>query len=260
MFDRRKCISCLECVKASRNGEFVLSEEIPTPGPSDVVTIQREKIRNALVFKEICPAKAITVVGEEKSVQEILAEIKKDLLFYENSGGGVTVSGGEPFAQPDVLHELLQELKNLEIHIAVETCLHVSWEHLQNNVNDIDVFLADLKHTDPEKFRKYTGGNLDLILSNLKHLEEIGATVIIRIPVIPGFNHTEAEMQRILDAAASLANVHEVHFIPYHALGSNKYTLLGRNYDPPLSSLAEDEVKQYIEYARTKGLRANVGG
>jgi pyruvate formate lyase activating enzyme len=82
----------------------------------------------------------------------------------------------------------------------------------------------------------------------------------MRIPVVPGFNHTEAEMQNILDTAAALANVHEVHFILYHALGSNKYTLLDRNYDLPLLSLTEDEVQPYLEYARTKGLISNIGG
>ena len=251
MFDRRKCIACLDCVKASPNGEFS-----PVDG---TVMLQREKIGNMLVFRDICPAKAITI-GEEQSVQALIAEVEKDLPFYRNSDGGVTISGGEPFAQPDFLHELLQELKNLQIHVSVETCLHVPWKYLEKNTKQIDLFLADLKHTDHEKFRNFTGGNLDLILANLRALEQISAHVIIRIPVIPGFNHTEAEMQRILDTAAALTNVHEVHFIPYHALGSHKYTLLGRNYELPIASLTEDEVQPYMEYAGKNGLRANIGG
>ena len=252
MFDRRKCIGCRECVQASQHGEFRALD--------GTVTLQREHLKNPLLFEEICPAKAITVVGEEKSVSAIIAEVAKDLPFYRNSAGGVTLSGGEPFAQPDFLRELLQELKNLAIHVSVETCLHVPWEHIQANLNQIDVFLADVKHADPEKFTQFTGGNLRLILTNLQKLAATGASVIIRIPVIPGFNQTEAEMQGILDIAAALPNVREVHFMPYHALGSGKYALSGRNYELPITALTEDAIEPYRKYAEDQGLKVNVGG
>ena len=252
LFDRRKCIGCHECVEASLNGEF-----IPVNG---TVAIQRGKLIHPLAFKDICPTKAITVTGENKRIEEIVEEVKKDLPFYKNSRGGVTVSGGEPFAQSDLLHDLLVELKRLEIHISAETCLHVAWEQIQRNAGYIDVFLADLKHIDSDKFKTYTGGNINLILSNLRQLETIGAEVIIRIPVIPGFNHSTDEMQAILDVAASFTNVSEVHFIPYHALGSNKYTLLGKKYELQASSLTEDEMEPYVKYAINKGLTPNVGG
>ena len=252
MFEPRKCINCLECVHHAQFQEFTVDE--------GQVGIHRDRLAQPFAFKNLCPAKAITVVGEAKSVQEILAEISKDLPFYSKSGGGVTLSGGEPFAQPEILSELLPQLKQLEIHIAVETCLHVPWQQIERHLHYINLFLADLKHTNPEKFQAATGGRLDLIISNLKHLEAAQIPVIARIPVIPGFNHSEAEIRAVLDFAASLANIHEVHLIPYHALGRHKYALLGRTYELPAASVPEDEMHPYIEYARHKGLIASIGG
>lgn len=252
LFDPRRCIACRECARLSQQGEFTAD------GGS--IVIHRENIVKPFIFEGICPAKAITVAGDDKSIAEILAEIEKDQPFYANSGGGVTLSGGEPFAQPEMLHELLLQLKRINVPVAVETCLHVAWQSIEPNVALIDVFLADLKHTDSHKFHEQTNGDLHLILANLRQLERLGAPVVIRIPVIPGFNHTETEMRRILDMAAALTNVHEVHFIPYHALGANKYALLGKNYELTGSSVSEDELAPYIAYASEKWLAAIVGG
>ena len=252
MFEPRKCIGCFECVHQAQFQEFVNDD--------GQVRIQRENLTQPIAFKDLCPAKAITVIGEETDVQAILAEINKDRPFYSKSGGGVTLSGGEPFAQPDLLSELLPQLKQAGIHVAVETCLHVPWKQIEPQVKYIDVFLADLKHTDHEKFHAATGGHLNLVISNFKHLEAVQASVIARIPVIPGFNHSETEMYVLLDFTSSLTNIHEVHFIPYHALGSHKYALLGRTYQLSATSVSDDEVQLYIEYARNNGLIANIGG
>ena len=251
-FDPRKCIACLDCVKRSEHGEFYACD--------DKIEIQREKMTDPLRFKDLCPTKAITIAGEEKSVEEILEEISKDLPFYRKSGGGVTLSGGEPFAQAEFIHELLSALKALDIHVAVESCLHVSWENIQRNLDLIDLFLLDLKHHDAEIFRKYTGGDLGLIIENLKKLDRNDAEIVLRIPVIPDFNHTEAAIQGILDIAASLEHVKEVHFLLYHALGSAKYQLLGQHYELPTSSLNEEDVQTYLDWARQRGLIAQIGG
>lgn len=252
MFEPRKCIGCLECVRQSQFEEFTVDD--------DQVRLHRERLRQPVVFKGVCPAKAITVVGEDKSVETILAEITKDLPFYSKSGGGVTLSGGEPFAHPKILSELLPQLKELDIHVAAETCLYIPWIQIEPQIKYIDVFLADLKHTAHGKFQSATGGNLDVVISNFKHLEAVQAPVIARIPIIPDFNHSKNEMRALLDFAASLTNIHEVHFIPYHALGSHKYTLLGRTYRLSGASVSDDEVQPYIEYARNNGLITTIGG
>lgn len=251
-FDAQKCIVCRDCVKLSEHGEFIVQD--------GKIEIRREQIDNPLLFKDVCPTKAITVVGEEKSIEEIIEDISKDLPFYRKSGGGVTLSGGEPFAQAEFVYELLSALKALDIHVAVESCLHVAWENIQKNLKHIDLFLLDLKHHDPDIFREYTGGNLELVLSNLKKLDRSDARIVLRIPVIPGFNHTEDAMQGMLDIAASLTHVKEVHFLLYHALGSGKYQLLGTQYELPTSSLTEEDVQTYLDYARQKGLIAQIGG
>jgi pyruvate formate lyase activating enzyme len=252
LFDPCACIACQDCVRISQQEEFVIHD--------GHITLQRENITDPSNFTAICPAKAITVVGEDLPTQALMAEIEKDRPFYSNSGGGVTLSGGEPFAQPEMLGTLLKELKALDITVAVETCLHVPWKAIEPVVTLIDVFLADLKHTNAEKFRTFTNGNLDLVLSNLKQLETLGAPVVIRIPVILGFNHTIAEMHKILDTAASLNNVQMVHLIPYHALGSQKYAMSGRTYTFPSIALTEDGMQPYVQYARDRGLNAMIGG
>lgn len=252
LFDQRKCIGCQECVKRSQRGEFTVQD--------GKIVLDRSRVTQANIFANICPTKAITVVGEERTAQEILAEIAKDELFYQNSGGGVTLSGGEPFAQPDLLGELLHGLKQAGIRTAVETCLHVPYEAIAQHVGLIDMFLADVKHVDSEIFRNATGGSLNLILTNLRRLDEADAPISIRIPVIPGFNHSADDMRQILDFVDALPHRHDVHFMPYHALGSQKYTLSGRLYSAPASALTDADLQPYLHYAQEKGLRATIGG
>ena len=251
-FDPKKCILCQDCVKLSEHGEFILE--------NGEIEIRRANIKNPLAFKDICPTKAIVVAGEAKSVEEIIEDISKDFPFYRTSGGGVTLSGGEPFAQADFAYELLSALETLDIHVAVESCLHVAWENIQKNLEHIDLFLLDLKHHDADIFRKHTEGDLKLILENLKKLDRNGAEMILRIPIIPGFNHTEDAIQGILDIVASLKHAKEVHFLPYHPLGSGKYQLLGKEYELPSASLPEEELHAYLDAARQRGLIAHIGG
>jgi pyruvate formate lyase activating enzyme len=251
-FTPSKCILCLECVKLSKNNEFSLENE--------KITINRDSINSPVIFKDICPSKAIEIIGNETALEKILEEVLKDLPFYNNSDGGVTVTGGEAFLQPDLLEDITKALKKLNINISAETCLDVPWNNIKRSAGNIDVFLADLKHIDPLKFKEFTDGDLDQVLSNFRELERLGSVVIVRIPVINGFNATEDEMHSILDFAAGLTNVSEVHLLPYHSLGTGKYTLLGRNYDLHNASVDEGFMNNFIDYAKKLGLNANIGG
>jgi pyruvate formate lyase activating enzyme len=186
--------------------------------------------------------------------------VSKDLPFYNNSEGGVTISGGEPFFQTELLETLTKELKKLKINVSVETCLQVPWDNIKRSAQNIDVFLADLKHMEPSKFNQFTNGNLDQVLSNFKALEAIGANVIVRIPVIHGFNDTEQEMHPIIDFAAELKNVKEVNFLTYHSLGKSKYTQLGRNYDLSDGSVDNELVEEFVSYAKNLNIKASIGG
>jgi pyruvate formate lyase activating enzyme len=216
LYDPKLCKNFRDCIKIG-NGSI--------KSGSSGIEIDRDSIKNPEVFRNVCLSKALTVSGERKSVGDILAEIEKDLPFYNQSGGGVTLSGGEPLSQGAELLTLLEELRTRQINVAIETSLHVAWENIERCVSQTDTFLIDLKHTSKEKFCSFTGGSADLVLENLRKLSESEANIIVRVPVIPGFNHTETEMKEIIDFTLSLKTIKEIHFLPFHnrAKGNMKW-------------------------------------
>ena len=193
------------------------------------------------------------------SVSQIMDEIVKDIQFYNMSGGGVTLSGGEPFSHDPDIGELFIELKAKGIHVSVETSLHVPWETIEKYLDYADVLLTDLKHIDKEKFAKYTRGDATLVLTNFRNLDKKGKTFIVRIPVIPRFNFSESELCGIIDFAAGLKNAHEINFIPFHSLASEKYAMLGKEYVfENQKNIGRAELNPYVEYAEKKGLSAKI--
>ena len=251
-FDKQKCITCMECVRLSRNGEFTESAE--------GISINRENITDPLIFKDICPTKAIQVVGEEIDIEKLLQEVEKDKLFYAESGGGVTFSGGEPFAQPGHLLVLAKELKKRGISTAVETCLDVSWGNIEPVVPYMDEFLVDLKHVDAARLREITCGEIGQIEYNLRRLEAQNTPVTIRIPVIPDFNAGRGDMHAMIDYLGSFSNIKSLHLIAYHSLGKGKYRQLGRAYELRADALDNNELKPFVLYANSKGLKTAIGG
>jgi pyruvate formate lyase activating enzyme len=251
-FDKQKCIGCMECVKLSENGEFEKVDE--------GIIINRERIKSPLIFKDICPSKAIQVIGEEIAAETLLKEIEKDKAFYISSGGGVTFSGGEPFAQPKQLLMLAKELKKKEISIAVETCLGVPWGNIEAAVQYIDEFLVDLKHVDASKLDEVTFLKFEQFEYNLRALEAMNVPVTIRIPVIPGFNDSSDDMHSLIDFLDSFTNIKNLHLIPYHSFGKGKYHQLGWEYKYRAEALDKKELEPFLLYANTKGLKAVIGG
>jgi len=252
MYDQRICKRFGDCVKTDRN---VIDLN------NNGIHIHRSAIQNPWKFKETCVSKALTVSGENKSVEELLLEIEKDRPFYHQSDGGVTLSGGEPLFQGPDLIVLLQELKKRNIHVSVETSLYVNWKKVERCLGLIGTFLVDLKHINRKKFKLFTQGNIDLILTNLKMLADTQENIIIRIPVIPEFNHTEPEMKKIIDFVASLNHVAEIHFIPYHTLGIEKYKMLDMDYFfGPKKPVDHSELTGYTDYAHAKGFKTRIGG
>jgi pyruvate formate lyase activating enzyme len=252
MYDRRLCKDFLECVKTG--SEAVKSGE-------NGIDINRALSGESLKFRDICPSRALTVSGEEKSVREIISEIEKDLPFYTTSGGGVTLSGGEPLSKGPELTELLAELKNRNIDTAIESSLHVSWEKVERCISLTGTFLIDLKHTDANKFKKRTGGDVSLVMMNLLRLSTRHKNVILRVPVIPGFNHTFGEIKEIIDFAVSLKTIREINFLPFHTLGNEKYKMLGiENSFSGVKKVGTEELHGYIKYAELMGLKVKTGG
>ncbi len=183
-----------------------------------------------------CPVDARKVCGKEYTVEEVLKEILKDKAFYENSGGGVTFSGGECMLQIDFLSEILKRCKENGIHTAVDTAGHVHFEHFEKILPCTDLFLYDVKVFESQKHKQYTGVGNELILENLKKLFAVGAKIRIRVPVIPDVNDSVEELQKIKKFLADCGKPEKVELLPYHAMGENKYRSIGiepQNFKAP---------------------------
>lgn len=174
-----------------------------------------------------CPADARKVCGREYTPAEVFAEVIKDKAFYDNSGGGVTFSGGECMLQLDFLCEILEKCKAAGIHTAVDTAGNVPWESFEKILPFTDLFLYDIKAFGAELHRKGTGVSNELILENLKNLSG-RADIIVRIPVIGGYNDNDEEIRQIADFLKQIKII-KAELLPYHAMGEHKYTALGRN-------------------------------
>ena len=200
-------------------------------------------------------------VGQDVTVEEILPEILADEHYYRRSGGGVTLSGGEFLGQHEFAAELLQTCQQHGLHTAVESTANAPWHKIEAVLPYIDTYLMDVKHMDSAKHKEYTGAPNELILENAKRLASSGVELIIRTPVIPGFNDTAEEIRAISRFAASLGGVKEYHLLPYHRLGSDKYAGLGRNYSlKEIQPPTQERMEYLLSVAEESGLKCQIGG
>lgn len=175
-----------------------------------------------------CPVDARMVCGKEHTVDEVLKEVLRDKAFYDNSGGGVTFSGGECMLQIDFLAEILRKCKENGIHTAVDTAGHILFENFEKILPYTDLFLYDIKIFDSQKHKQYVGVSNELILENLKKLFERKAKLWIRIPIIPDVNDSIEEIQKIKDFLKTIGTAEKIELLPYHAMGENKYRAIGK--------------------------------
>ena len=200
-------------------------------------------------------------VGRDVTVDDIMPEILSDLPYYRRSGGGVTLSGGEVLCQADFAAELLARCQAHGLHTAIESAASASFDKIEKLLPHLDLYLMDIKHMDPKKHKEYTGVDNALILENAVRIAKSGTELIIRTPVIPGFNDTAEEIRAISRFAASLPGVKEHHLLPYHRLGSDKYTGLGRQYSLSDIEPPTNERMQYLlSVAEESGLKCQIGG
>lgn len=203
--------------------------------------IDRDKCATCetLACAHACPSKGLIIYGETMTVDKALHAVEKDAIFYSRSGGGMTVSGGEPLMDASFAIPLLREARVRRIKTAVETCGCLPWEVLKEAAGFLNFVLYDIKHMDSEKHREGTGVGNELILENLKKLltEFPNIPVLVRTPVVPGFNDTEENARAIGEFLKGYTNV-SYEALPYHRLGTQKYTFLGREY--PLGDIALD--------------------
>jgi pyruvate formate lyase activating enzyme len=254
MWWKEKCIGCRECQSVCTEGAIAF--------PDDFLLLDMTKCDLRGACADACHSQALKLVGKKMTVNQVMKEIQKDMAFYDESGGGVSLSGGEPLLQPDFSANLLKACKALGIHTAVDTCGHASSEVLAKISKHADLFLYDLKMINDEKHTRFTGVSNKLILENLKKLSRHGQKIIVRFPLVPGVNDDEKDILELGQFVSSLNNVKELSILPYHRAGVEKSRRLGRpadsffiNHTPPVETLREIEEK-----LKGFGLKIQIGG
>ncbi len=252
-FRATRCIGCGEC-------ESVCPENAVTVTPDGLIW-DASRCRCCEACARVCPSEAVTFVGKTVSAESVIGEVMKDNLFYDESGGGVTFSGGEPLMQPEFLEVLLKETGKCGLHRTVDTSGHTDLKTLSRVAAHTDLFLYDLKHMDPEKHRALTGVSNEKILHNLRQLDRLGNDIIVRIPVIPGVNCDDKNISETGAFVASLSHVKGVTLLPYHTAGTNKCRYLGQRdtfqHQKPVSEKKLDAIFRKLE---THSLHVKIGG
>jgi pyruvate formate lyase activating enzyme len=254
MYTPAKCIKCGTCVESCPENAITLT-------PDGIIT-DSELCKTCGKCAEVCPTKAIEMSGKVMSVNDIMDIIEKERIFFDQSGGGVTFSGGEPLVHIKMLTELLDECRKRGIHTAIDTAGNVSTGIILELAGKTDLFLYDLKMMDSSLHKKWIGSGNERILHNLRAIAETGIQIIIRIPLIGGVNDTDENIELTAKFISDLAgHKKEVQLLPYHSIAQNKYTKLGKSED--FEKLQEPDKKtlsKAIEKFGEFGIRASVGG
>ncbi|MEI6102230.1 MAG: glycyl-radical enzyme activating protein [Eubacteriales bacterium] len=248
----RLCIGCQECFNACPYCAVAID-------PAGGVLYNRKICKDCMACAEKCYALARKPSAKEISLDDLLAEALSDRVFFNQSGGGVTLSGGEPLLQADFNREFLKELKNQGISTAVETAGCYPAKNLEKVLPYADLFLFDIKLMDPLKHAWWTGVDNAQILSNFERAAK-SARVILRVPLIPGVNDGE-EFDSILAFAAKTGHVNELHILPFHHMGDEKYTQLGYACSmAQVNAENEDNIGRCRQAAEKAGFSVSVGG
>ena len=251
---QKRCAEdCDACVSACPQGA------ISKDGNS--IKIDREKCDFCGKCEDACVYEALEIIGREVTVAEALVEMERDRVFFDESGGGITFSGGEPLMQLDFLMELLPEIKKRNIHVTLDTSGFVSFRDLERVSDQVDLFLYDLKIMDDEKHKEYTGVSNRIILENLRELTERGKPTAVRIPLISGVNDDDQSIQSLTEYLQSLKNIKHISLLPYHSGGCEKYRNLKKEdslktFQPP-SGMRIDEIGKLLIEA---GFSVKTGG
>ncbi len=240
---KEKCIGCNSCIEELKNLECKFTDSGLEWNPSAEF--------DPFDVKLACASEALHVIGEQKSINEVLKIVERDSVFFGRSNGGLTVSGGEPLMQPDFTSELLAEAKRRHIHTAIESSGYAKWENLRMTAQYLDYLLTDIKTMNDEVHREYTAVSNKLILENLEKLsaEFPNLTIHVRTPVIPGVNDTEEDIRAIAEFIKQMPNtIYEL--LMYHEFGRPKYESLNRAYEMGTVSLSDELFEHLKEVAK----------
>lgn len=248
-----RCIACGECLQVCAHG--AVSQV------GGAIVTNPDRCQDCLTCVGVCYSGARSAAGRTASVDEVMAEVAKDAIFYDESGGGVTFSGGEPLMQPDFLAALLERCKAREYRTAVETSGYGKLNDLLRVSDLVDLFLYDVKLMDEAAHRTYTGVSNRFILGNLRELSRQHANIHVRIPVIPGVNDSPANLAATGRFVADLPGVREIHLLPYHTAGAQKYRRLARTYELPDTQPPNGEaMNRLAESMQIYGKSIKIGG
>lgn len=254
--DREKCTGCGACAAICPNGAIHMEEGRPIWN-SDACTFCGK-------CENFCPTGIREIIGREYTVKELLKELMKDQMFYEESGGGVTLSGGEVMAMDiDYILELAKELKRQDVTLTIDTCGYVPYDRFQKILPYVNTFLYDIKVMDPEIHKEYMGTDNKLILDNLVRLAKDGARIYIRIPTVKEVNGNEQSMREII-AFLQEHDIHpaQVNLLPYHNTGSGKYRKLDMEYKgTDLHAPDREEMEAFVALFENAGFKnTKIGG
>lgn len=248
MHDAKKCVECKTCMHVCERGA------ISFPFQWDM-----DKCIYCKKCENYCLQDAISFAGKDMEINEVVKEVLKDKDYFDQSNGGITISGGEPFMQLDAFLELIKQCKNNGLHVAVETTGNYCLDTLKEALPYIDLFLMDLKHLDAQKLKDITGGNLDLILNNFKYLaQHCPNKVIVRMPVIPRFNDDICE--DVIRFCANL-KLSEVNLLPFHTMGKSKWNQLNKEFMYDKDKMMDrNDLTPYIDVGKQLGVYVKIGG
>jgi pyruvate formate lyase activating enzyme len=239
-----RCIGCRRCLEVCKLGA------ISSPG-----AIDRSKCNLCGECTETCYAEALELLGKKMTIDQLMEIVEKDKELLISSGGGVTLSGGEPMMHSGFAVELLRRLKETGYHTALDTSGYTTWEKLKQALEYSDLVLYDLKHMDSLKHKQHTGVSNDLILENLRKTSKNGNSIWIRVPLIPRINDDEENLRELADYVKGL-EVERTYILPYHTLGVAKYAALDREYELKIEPHSFEKLKEIKELVR--GLFENV--
>jgi len=252
-FRKGRCIGCGQCAEACSREAISLVENRPVTDVEKCVLCGR--------CVDVCLAGARQIIGRETTVSEVMAEVERDVIFYDQSGGGVTFSGGEPLMQPDFLLALLNRCRARNIHTAVDTSCYAEPEIVESVAERADLFLCDLKHMDNEMHERFTGVGNNLILENIRRILQADKKIIIRIPIIPGFNDETANIEATGKFAASLPGAGRIDILPFNRGGIEKSTRLTGKIKPMRIEIPDEEQMSSIAQSLSKYVfEVNIGG
>jgi len=251
MYDRTKCTLCNACVEACMNKAISIMN-------NSVIT-DKSKCNGDRNCELYCINEAREIIGKNYTKDKLINDILKDKIFFEESKGGVTFSGGEALLQIEFLNECLIALKAEKINTAIDTCGYIKDDHIKRIINYTDLFLYDLKMIDDLKHIKYTGKSNRLILDNFDKLSKLNKRIIVRVPIIEGINAEDNDI-KLLAKFLINKNFEEIHLLPYHDIAKHKHKKLLSNYDTQMSIPSNKRMEEIKKILEEYGYQVNIGG